>query len=182
MQNLTDYLLKTRKSLGLSQTKLAKELGISQTTWASYEIGKAKPPIKNLAQLTQMGYPYSELTAGSAGLAVEKISEEAGLPPEEVKRQRFEQIKDLPPDTSISEYPLPNYKLDDVDFNLFKFRYGKPLPLEKVNAICIWLKQRELVKIERLDGSLFSMKLTKHGQEVALGYAREDGVDLPIED
>lgn len=60
--------------------------------------------------------------------------------------------------------------------------YGHPLPLEKVNAICFWLEQRELVKIERLDESLFTMKLTKHGQEVALGFAREDGVDLPIED
>lgn len=60
--------------------------------------------------------------------------------------------------------------------------YGHTLPLEKVNAICIWLEQRGLVKTERLDGSLFSMKLTKHGQEVALGYAREDGVDLPVED
>ncbi len=60
--------------------------------------------------------------------------------------------------------------------------YGHTLPLEKVNAICFWLEQRELVKIERLDDSLFSMKLTKHGQEVALGFAREDGVDLPVED
>lgn len=129
MQNLTDYLLKTRKSLGLSQTKLAKELGIPQTTWASYEIGKAKPPIKILAQLAQMGYPYSELTAGSAAPAIEKVSEETGLPSEEVKRRRVAQLKDLPPDTSISEFPPPNYKLDDVDFNLFKFRYGKTLPL-----------------------------------------------------
>ena len=60
--------------------------------------------------------------------------------------------------------------------------YGHTLPLEKVNAICFWLEQRNLVKIERLDDSLFSMKLTKHGQEIALGFAREDGVDLPVED
>lgn len=60
--------------------------------------------------------------------------------------------------------------------------YGHTLPLEKVNAVCYWLEQRGLVKTERLDDSLFSMKLTKHGQEVALGFAREDGVDLPVED
>ena len=29
---------------------------------------------------------------------------------------------------------------------------------------------------------LFTMRLTKHGQEVALGFAREDGVDAPVED
>lgn len=60
--------------------------------------------------------------------------------------------------------------------------YGHTLPLEKVNAICYWLEQRNLVAIERLDDSLFTMRLTKHGQEVALGFAREDGVDLPVED
>lgn len=60
--------------------------------------------------------------------------------------------------------------------------YGHTLPLEKVNSICYWLEQRNLVAIERLDDSLFTMKLTKHGQEVALGFAREDGVDLPVED
>lgn len=60
--------------------------------------------------------------------------------------------------------------------------YGHTLPLEKVNAICQWLEQRGLVTIERLDEALLTMKLTKHGQEVALGFAREDGVDLPVED
>ena len=60
--------------------------------------------------------------------------------------------------------------------------YGHSLPLENVNAICLWLEQRGLVTIERLDPNLLTMKLTKHGQEVALGYAREDGVDLPVED
>ena len=60
--------------------------------------------------------------------------------------------------------------------------YGHTLPLEKVNAICLWLEQCGLVTIERLDETLLTMKLTKHGQEVALGFAREDGVDLPVED
>lgn len=60
--------------------------------------------------------------------------------------------------------------------------YGHTLPLEKTNAICYWLEQRNLVTTERLNENLFTMKLTKHGQEVALGFAREDGVDLPVED
>lgn len=60
--------------------------------------------------------------------------------------------------------------------------YGHTLSLEKVNAICFWLEQRGLVAIERLATNLITMKLTKHGQEVALGFAREDGVDLPVED
>ena len=60
--------------------------------------------------------------------------------------------------------------------------YGHTLPLESVNAICIWLEQRGLVATERLSDNLFTMQLTKHGQEVAKGYAREDGIDLPVED
>lgn len=60
--------------------------------------------------------------------------------------------------------------------------YGHSLPLEKVNAICYWLEQRGLVTIERLSDGLFTMRLTKHGAEVALGFTREDGVDAPVED
>ena len=60
--------------------------------------------------------------------------------------------------------------------------YGHTLPLEKVNALCLWHEQRGLVTTERLDETLLTMRLTKHGQEVALGCAREDGVDLPVED
>ncbi len=60
--------------------------------------------------------------------------------------------------------------------------YGHTLPLEKVNSICYWLEQRGLVTIEKLDESIFVMKLTRHGSEVAKGFVREEGVDLPVED
>lgn len=60
--------------------------------------------------------------------------------------------------------------------------YGHTLPLEKVNSICHWLEQRGLVTIEKLDESIFVMKLTRHGSEVAKGFVREEGVDLPVED
>ena len=60
--------------------------------------------------------------------------------------------------------------------------YGHTLPLEKVNSICYWLEQRGLVTIEKLDESIFVIKLTRHGSEVAKGFVREEGVDLPVED
>lgn len=126
MQDLTNYLLETRKSLGLSQTKLAKELGIPQTTWASYEIGKAKPPIKILAQLAQMGYPYAELTAGSAAQALEKISEQTGLSKDEISKQRFEQIKGLSPDTPLEKIPVADYT---KTFDVFKLKHGTAVTL-----------------------------------------------------
>lgn len=132
MQDLTNYLLKTRKSLGLSQTKLAKELGIPQTTWASYEIGKAKPPIKILAQLAQMGYPYAELTAGSAAQSLEKASEQTGLPKEEIIKRAFDQRKIFDKETPIDELPSVDYSKNSVDnsFDLFRFKKGMTVPIE----------------------------------------------------
>lgn len=120
MQNLTKYLLETRKSLGLSQTKLAKELGIPQTTWASYENGKANPPIKILSQLAQMGYPYSELM-GTAKPIIEHISKTTDLTEQEVIQQRFCQIRNLQPDTPIEELPEPEYS---NAFDVFKMKRG----------------------------------------------------------
>ena len=110
MQNLTKYLLETRKSLGYSQAKLAKELGIPQTTWASYEIGKAKPPIQILIKLAQMGYPYSELVTNTKKEVLDELSNQTGLPPEEIERRRLEQVKGLPPDTPLDKLPAPDYK------------------------------------------------------------------------
>ena len=60
--------------------------------------------------------------------------------------------------------------------------YGHSLPQEKINSICYWLEQRGLVTIEKLDESILVMKLTRHGSEVAKGFVREEGVDLPVED
>lgn len=138
MQNLTNYLLETRKSLGLSQTKLAKELGIPQTTWASYEIGKAKPPIKILAKLAQMGYPYAELTVGSSTQSLEEISNRTNLSKDEIVRQRFEQIKKLPSDMPIEKFPLENFTKTESDgsaetkqtFNVFRLKHGSMVTLD----------------------------------------------------
>lgn len=126
MQKLTNYLLETRKSLGLSQAKLAKELGIPQTTWASYEIGKAKPPIKILAKLAQMGYPYAELTNGSSAQVLEIISEETGLSKNEIEQQRFEQVKKLSPDEPIDKFPVVDYKRN---FDVFRLKHGMTVTL-----------------------------------------------------
>ncbi|WP_147645119.1 LexA family transcriptional regulator [Treponema pectinovorum] len=139
MQDLTNYLLETRKSLGLSQTKLAKELEIPQTTWASYEIGKARPPIQILVKLAQMGYPYSELTQGSASVAIEKKSIDTGLSKEEVKQQTVAHLQELAKnyqlDTSIEEVPSPEFKTstsqkDHKNFDLFRFKKGISVPVE----------------------------------------------------
>lgn len=111
MQELTKYLLETRKSLGLSQTKLAKELGIPQTTWASYEIGKAKPPIQILVKLAQMGYPYADLTTGSYQ-GGEKTAGSAG-----------EALRDL------ASQKKENELVPSQAFDIFRLRHGTAVTL-----------------------------------------------------
>ncbi|MGI5090757.1 helix-turn-helix transcriptional regulator [Treponema sp. OMZ 805] len=54
--NLASKIKEVRKKMGKSQKDLAELLGIPQTTWSNYEIGKAKPPLKILMQLADLGY------------------------------------------------------------------------------------------------------------------------------
>jgi phage repressor protein C with HTH and peptisase S24 domain/DNA-binding XRE family transcriptional regulator len=60
--NLSEELKGIRKKIGKSQKALAEEFGLPQTTWASYETGKAAPPMKILFELAEMGYPIKGLT------------------------------------------------------------------------------------------------------------------------
>ncbi len=60
--DLTKELRNIRRAMSKTQKELAELLGIPQTTWASYEVGKAKPPIKILMQLSELGYPLPGLS------------------------------------------------------------------------------------------------------------------------
>lgn len=60
--------------------------------------------------------------------------------------------------------------------------YGHSLSLEQVNATVKWLEERELVTIEELNESLWTMALTRRGRDVATGFAKENGVDPPLVD
>jgi bacteriophage CI repressor helix-turn-helix domain len=54
--DLADEIRQTRRKMGKTQKEIAALLGIPQTTWSNYEIGKAKPPLKILMQLADLGY------------------------------------------------------------------------------------------------------------------------------
>jgi phage repressor protein C with HTH and peptisase S24 domain/DNA-binding XRE family transcriptional regulator len=60
--NSADELRMIRKKLGKTQKEIAEDYGIPQTTWASYEVGKASPPMKILFSLAEQGYPIKGLT------------------------------------------------------------------------------------------------------------------------
>lgn len=110
--DISKILADFRKSSGKSQKEFAEELGLPQTTWAGYELGKSEPKLGTLLKLAEMNFIIPELTNGSAKSVLEKTSKETGLPEEEIVRQRFEQVKGLPLDTPIDDLPKPEFKKD----------------------------------------------------------------------
>ncbi len=60
--DLTKELRKIRKNMGKTQKEIGELLGIPQTTWASYEAGKANPPLKIIRQLADLGYGIEALS------------------------------------------------------------------------------------------------------------------------
>lgn len=51
IETFAKKLVKARKDTGLSQREVAKELKISHSTLASYEIGRTEPDIETLGRL-----------------------------------------------------------------------------------------------------------------------------------
>ncbi|MGL4986630.1 MAG: hypothetical protein ACRC5H_05760 [Treponemataceae bacterium] len=60
--------------------------------------------------------------------------------------------------------------------------YGHSLAIEEVNALFIFLQERNLVKLRQLDEDIWTIELTRKGRDIALGLVREQGIDLPVED
>lgn len=116
--NYSEILTNFRKSSGKSQKEFAELLGLPQTTWAGYELGKTEPKMSTLILLAEKGYFVPELTPGSAKEVLDKISNETGLTHDEIYRQRIEQVKDLPPETTVENFPPADYKqeLNQNDF------------------------------------------------------------------
>ena len=48
MREIAEALRKLREDLGISQTKLAKEIGITQASVNRYETDKVMPPVETL--------------------------------------------------------------------------------------------------------------------------------------
>lgn len=63
MKSLGWKIRQERISLGLSQGEFAKELGIQQEVLSRWELGKAKPSMKNIRKLAEkFGIEVKELT------------------------------------------------------------------------------------------------------------------------
>ncbi|MCI9156714.1 MAG: helix-turn-helix transcriptional regulator [Lawsonibacter sp.] len=51
MSVFSERLLQLRKSKGMSQTALAKEIGVSSRIYQEYEYGKSEPKMSNLVSI-----------------------------------------------------------------------------------------------------------------------------------
>ena len=61
--NFSEILTDFRKSSGKSQKEFAEYLGIPQTTWAGYELGKTEPKLSTLVALAERGYLIPNLSS-----------------------------------------------------------------------------------------------------------------------
>lgn len=120
MSELSLFLAKIRKEKGFSQQKMADWLEIPQRTWANYEMGRSAPSLKLIIKLQDYGYNVPGFKSAKEE-ALEITSKEMGLQKEEIDRQRFEQIKDFPPGTSIENIPAPEYA---KNFDVFRLKHG----------------------------------------------------------
>lgn len=108
-----EILANFRKSSGKSQKDFAELLGLPQTTWAGYELGKTEPKLSTLILLAEHGYKIPGLSDGAAKVAIETRSKETGLSEEEIDRQFHVHVqnlaKDFPLDTPIDQLPKPDF-------------------------------------------------------------------------
>ena len=103
--NIADEIRNIRRKTEKTQKEFAELLNIPQTTWASYEAGKANPPLKILIRLAEMGYPIKGLTTG----VVSDMKDAGIISDAEIKERQAKlggfpvdmNIKDLPPITKI---------------------------------------------------------------------------------
>lgn len=113
--NFGERLRYERKRLGLTQSELAKKLGISRNTQVNYEAMSREPDVKYLGKLEELGVNTRYLISG----------EEAVVTEEELQRQselihqivyEIEKSLILNPDIKIS--PLKKAGLVTVLFKL----------------------------------------------------------------
>ncbi|UYT08170.1 XRE family transcriptional regulator [Treponema denticola] len=80
--NFSEILTNFRKSSGKSQKDFAESLGIPQTTWAGYELGKSEPKLGTLIALEKMGFDYKRafnLATEDAGESVDEAKTKIGM-------------------------------------------------------------------------------------------------------
>ena len=103
LKDLAQCLRQFRLDKGLSQSEIAEQLQIPQTTWSGYERGRSNPTVGVIIALEKMGFNYKNPVVGAS----EQIEISMQKARENLKNQ-------------LSADVLP------VEYTLF--RYNKPVP------------------------------------------------------
>ena len=77
--NFESWLKKLRESAGLSQTELAKEIGISRGSISFYENGERVPDIETLRKLCEFFHVSADLLIGRTQEPFEEMAAVCGL-------------------------------------------------------------------------------------------------------
>lgn len=94
-----------REKLGMSQRKLAKEVGCSETSWVNYETGKSLPGFKILQGLSALGIDMDWLFTGEGTpkRTGKQLDQELLETIISLLEQRLDQVnKRLPPDVKAT--------------------------------------------------------------------------------
>ncbi|MGY5540333.1 helix-turn-helix domain-containing protein [Vibrio brasiliensis] len=91
-KELGQRIAQTRKALGLTQTQVAEQLGISQQTLAHYEVGRLRIAVSTLVPLAEI--LHSSVDELLHGKEAAKGSNKRG--PASKLQQQIEQVRQLP--------------------------------------------------------------------------------------
>lgn len=89
-QTMAKRLVRLRKLAGLTQVDVARELGISQGTYAHYERGFRRVPLERIPSLAEALHTSEEDLLG-----LDRKNGKRG--PASTLERRFERIRDMPP-------------------------------------------------------------------------------------
>jgi len=91
-QELGQRIAQARKAMGLTQTQVAEQLGISQQTLAHYEVGRLRIAVSTLVPLADMlNSSVDELVYGKAA-----AKENGKRGPASKLQQQIEKVRQLP--------------------------------------------------------------------------------------
>ena len=124
--DISQDLRNIRRDMAKTQKELSEILGIPQTTWASYEVGKANPPLKVLAKLAEMGYTIKGLSTG----VVEDMKEQGLISDSDIAARSAEWRKKAIPYLS-KEDVKDGFVIPILEQSLSAGK-GQPLPDEDV--------------------------------------------------
>ena len=134
-----------REDNDLTQQQIADYLGIAQTTYSQYELGKRSLPIEFLVALWFPPTRFSAFGNGNAALTggngmyhrIRELREDADLSQKQLETMTYqERLKALREDNDLTQHQIADY-LGIAQTTYSQYELGKrSLPIEFLVALC----------------------------------------------